>query len=71
VRLRAFAVPEELVNPLLDTGEMDDQRWPEILSQMAFVVAPAAGMDAIQVITARYSAAEFTARLNTALAGAV
>ena len=40
---------------------MDDERWPELLSQMAFVVAPAAGMDAIQVITARYGPAECAA----------
>jgi len=30
VRLRVFCVPEQMVNPLLDVAELDDERWPEI-----------------------------------------
>ena len=38
VRLRAFAVPDALVNPLLDTAEPADERWREIMPRSAFVL---------------------------------
>ena len=71
VRLRLFALPEELVNPFLDTSDTDDERWGEILGRTGFIIQPVGGMDSIQIITPRYGAGEFSARVTRALAGAV
>jgi hypothetical protein len=62
VRLRVFAIPGVLVNPLLDTGELDDERWPDILPQATVIVQNSRGLDAVQVLT-RLSVQDASRRL--------
>jgi hypothetical protein len=69
VRLRAFAVPEELVNPLLDTAALDDERWPQIIPHAGFILQPTGGMDAVHVLTSRFTPKEFSERVTRGLAG--
>lgn len=44
VRLRAFCVPELLVNPLLDTSDLDDERWRDLLGEARYVISTARGL---------------------------
>ena len=67
VRLRAFAVPEALVNPLLDVSGTDDERWSEILPQCGFVLSTARGLRAFQVFSRRLAPPELRARLTQRL----
>jgi hypothetical protein len=70
VRLRAFSVPEELVNPLLSITETEDQRWREILPKAGFVLSTTRGLRALQLITRRFDAAEVKTRVMQRLLGA-
>jgi hypothetical protein len=63
VRLRAFAVPEELVNPLLDTADVDDERWRDILPRCAFALSTANGLLSLLIWTPRFNAAETKQRI--------
>ena len=63
VRLRAFCVPQRLVNPLLDAGATDDARWEEILGQAGFVLGTVRFLRALHLITRRFDAAEVKTRL--------
>lgn len=63
VRLRAFGVPEEWVEPLLTTHETEDQRWREILPNAGFVLSTTRGLRALQLMTRRLDAAEVKSRL--------
>jgi hypothetical protein len=69
VRLRAFAVPELLVNPLLDTTDVDDERWREILPRSTFVLSTTADLLSLMVWTPLYDAAETKRRVMQRLAG--
>lgn len=62
VRLRAFAVPEAMVNPLLDVDSTDDERWGEILGHCGFVMTTTRGLRSLQVRT-RIDPAEMKSRL--------
>jgi hypothetical protein len=70
VRLRAFAVPADFVNPLLDAGPADDERWPELLSRAGFVLDAARGLKALHILTRRFDAAAVKSRLMRRLAAA-
>ncbi len=63
VRMRAFGVPGELVNPLLDTHELDDERWGDILMRCGFVLSTSTGLRSVQIITSRLDAAGMKERL--------
>lgn len=63
VRLRAFAVPEALVNPLLDTADVDDERWRDILPNCAFALSTANGLLSLLIWTPRWNAAETKQRI--------
>jgi hypothetical protein len=67
VRLRALAVPEPLVNPLLDTTDVDDERWRDILPQSAFVLSTAVDLLSLLVWTPRFDAAETRRRVTQRL----
>jgi len=67
VRLRVFAVPEAFVNPLLDVGSLDDERWAEILPQCGFVLSTARGLRAFHVLSRRLAPPEMRARLTQRL----
>lgn len=69
VRFRAFAVPELLVNPLLDTTDIDDERWREILPRSTFVLSSTADLLSLLVWTSRYDPAETKRRVMQRLAG--
>ena len=70
VRLRAFCLAEELVNPLLSITETEDQRWREILPKVGFVLSTTCGLRALQLITRRVEAADVKARLMQRLLSA-
>ncbi len=63
VRLRAFSVPEEWVEPLLTTTQTEDPRWREILPHAGFVLSTTRGLRAVQLTTRRFDAAEVKSRL--------
>jgi hypothetical protein len=70
VRLRAFAVPEPVVNPLLDIDELDDERWPEILAAARFVLGSVRSMQSLQILTHKLSADQTRQRIVQRLSGA-
>lgn len=51
VRLRVFAVPDELVQPLLDIDELDDERWREIFEASTFAIDTVAGLKGLILFT--------------------
>ncbi|HSU69345.1 MAG TPA: hypothetical protein VLJ39_20840, partial [Tepidisphaeraceae bacterium] len=63
VRLRVFAVREELVNPLLDVDTTEDERWGEILDASGFLLSTTYGLRSLQVRTRRLSPSEIKSRL--------
>jgi hypothetical protein len=67
VRLRAFAVPEPMVNPLLDVSSLEDERWSQILPQCGFVLSTARGLRGFQVFSRRLAPPEMRARLTQRL----
>lgn len=67
VRLRAFAVPEPFVNPLLDIGSLEDERWSEILPRCGFVLSTARGLRTFQVFSRRLAPPEMRTRLTQRL----
>jgi hypothetical protein len=68
VRMRLFCLPRELVNPLLDIPDADDERWPEILPAARFMLQNTHGLDALHVIT-RLGAEELSDRISGQLGG--
>jgi hypothetical protein len=69
VRLRAFAVPEPMVNPLLDTTDLDDERWREVLPRATMVLSTAVNLQSLVVWTPRFDPAEAKRRIMQRLAG--
>ena len=63
VRLRAYAAPEELINPLLDIDEPLDERWREILPRCGFVLSTTRQLRALQIVTERFAPQEVKNRL--------
>ena len=63
VRLRAFSVPEAMVNVLIDIDSPDDERWADALTKTGFVLSTVVGMRALHVLTARFDAAAVKGRL--------
>jgi hypothetical protein len=57
VRLRVIAVPEQIVNPLLDTADTDDERWRDILPTASFVLSTTVGLRSLLIWTARFDPA--------------
>jgi hypothetical protein len=70
VRMRLFCVPAELVNPLLDIADPEDERWPEILHAAQFVMQNTHGLDALHVI-GRMAGEEISRRISGQLRGGV
>lgn len=71
VRLRAFAVPSELVNPLLDTSDLSDERWREILPQAGFVLSTMRPLESLYLLTRHLTPADARNRLMEKLLGKV
>jgi hypothetical protein len=63
VRMRAFSVPEPLVNVLIDIDSPDDERWADVLAKSGFVLSTVFGLRALHVLTARFDAVAVKSRL--------
>lgn len=63
VRLRAFCVPESLVNPVLELANPDDERWDEVLDRAGLIVATTRGLRSLQIYTRRFDAAAVKSRI--------
>jgi hypothetical protein len=63
VRMRVIAVPETMVNPLLDTAETDDERWREILPAATFVLSTTVGLRSLLIWTSRFDPAAAKSRI--------
>ena len=64
VRFRAFAVPEECVNPLLDIDSVEDERWTDILARCGFVLGTTRGLLSLQILTPRFAPSEIKKRIT-------
>ncbi len=69
VRLRLFSVPDNLVNPLLDINETDDERWEEILPQAGFTLSTTRLIESLHLFSRRYGAEVIRKRLMDQLTG--
>ncbi len=69
VRLRAFALPADLVDPMLDTADPDDERWRDLLPRAAAVVSTAADLLSVVIWSATLGPDELRDRLGAKLAG--
>jgi hypothetical protein len=67
VRMRAFSVREALVNPLLDIDDLDDERWREILPQVGFVLGTVRTLQAIHILTRKYTPQDTRSKLMSRL----
>jgi hypothetical protein len=63
VRLRAFAVPGTIVNPLLDIDDLDDERWPEVLAGARFVLGTVRSMQSVHILTHKLSSEQARQRI--------
>jgi hypothetical protein len=63
VRLRVIAVPEPIVNEVLEVGPVDDPRWAQLLPQAGFLLGPSRGLRSIHILTRRFDAATVKARI--------
>ena len=63
VRMRVFSVPEELVRVVLDIDSPEDERWPNVLERVGFVLATVRNMRGLQVLTSRFDASAVKGRL--------
>jgi len=70
VRIRAFAVREQVVNPLLDIDELDDERWKDVLNEAGFVISASRGLQSLQILTHTLSAEQARARIVQKLSSA-
>jgi hypothetical protein len=64
VRFRAFAVPEECVDPLLDIDSVEDERWTDILARCGFVLGTTHGLQSLQILTPRFAPSEIKKRIT-------
>lgn len=71
VRLRAFCVSEELVNPLLDISDPSDERWKYVLSQASVILSTTRALQSVQLFTRLLSPEETRSRLTDRLLAGV
>ena len=69
VRLRAVPLPAAMVDPMLDTADVDDERWPDLLAAAAGLVSTAADLCSVVVWANDAAPDVFRERLAAALAG--
>lgn len=67
LRLRAFAVPGELVPPLLDISDLDDERWGEVLEETRFIVQTVRDHESLQILTRKITPEAVRDRLTDRL----
>jgi hypothetical protein len=68
-RLRAFLVPDYLVNPLLDVSDLEDERWGEILPKCGALLGSMRGMNSIYILTRRFDSTQARQRIVQRLLG--
>jgi hypothetical protein len=70
VRLRAFGLAgDELVDPMLDTADLEDERWRELLSEVSFMVSTSRDMLSLLICTPRFDADQTRLRITRRLGG--
>ncbi len=69
VRARIFGLPDELVDPMLDTADLDDERWRDLLPQLSFMVSSAADWLSLLIWTSKFDADETRRRITQRLGG--
>jgi hypothetical protein len=69
VRLRLFVLPEALVNNVLEIDELDDERWPNILSRAGLVMGTMRQLQSIYLLTRRVDSSEARQRILKRLLG--
>jgi hypothetical protein len=67
VRLRAMAVPPDLVAPLLDVAATDDERWQEILPHSRFLLSTTPQLRSIRILSSSLEPAEIKSRITRQL----
>ncbi|HEX4124953.1 MAG TPA: hypothetical protein VHY37_09535 [Tepidisphaeraceae bacterium] len=67
VRLRAMAVPPDLVAPLLDVAATDDERWQDILPHTPFLLTTTPQLRSIRILSSKLEPAEIKTRLTRQL----
>ena len=68
VRLRAFLLPPPLVDPMLDTADVDDERWRDLLPLAGAVVSTAADLLSVVIWSMELRPDELRDRLAAKLA---
>jgi hypothetical protein len=63
VRLRAFSLPAELAETVVEIDSPDDERWADVLRRVGFVLSTVRGMLALHILSPRYDAAAVKSRL--------
>jgi hypothetical protein len=63
VRLRVFSVPEDVAPAIVEVDSADDERWPDLLPRVGFVLSTVRGMLALHILTARYDTVAVKTRL--------
>jgi len=63
-RLRLFAVPPSVVNPLIDIDDLTDERWHNVLASAGFMISTAWQLSAMHLLTRRFDAAATQERLS-------
>jgi hypothetical protein len=69
VRLRALALPEQLVDPMLDTSDVDDERWRDILPRGTFMLSTSRGLTSLLIWTERFDPGTAKNRIVRRLSG--
>jgi hypothetical protein len=67
VRLRAMAVPPDLVAPLLDVAATDDERWQEILPHSPFLLTTTPQLRSLRILSSTIEPADIKSRLTRQL----
>jgi hypothetical protein len=63
VRLRVICAPLAMVNPLLDTSDLEDERWAQTLPRASFVLSTTPNMQSLHLLTRRFDPVETRTRL--------
>jgi hypothetical protein len=69
VRLRVLSIPVGLVSVFLDTNEIDDERWSDLIPQSSIFLSTVRGLQAIHLLTRRFDPIEARTRLMQRLVG--
>lgn len=63
-RLRLFAVPPSVVNPLIDMDDLTDARWHSVLASAGFMISTAWQLSSMHLLTRRFDALQTQQKLS-------